>query len=224
LSGDKRWNITDTIAKEYRQPISIRDREKDPERPGVNKLEEEETELVQEVPEPPSVKQLNLTRERSRIRVNEFLESPEVNHKLGGVPGWRACFGARYKGILYAVCVVGRPTARMLDDDEIVEITRFGTRPERPQNTGSWLIAKARDWSRLEGYEKMIAYSGIADNVGTLYKACGFELDAKCEADGSSWTNREGREEWEDYTRRRYSYNLGGIVRRRNGEKVESVD
>lgn len=168
------------------------------------------------IPKPPSVTHLDLTRERSRIRVNSFLEDDEIDHILGGVPGWRACFGARYSDILYAVCVVGRPTARMLDDDKVVEITRFATRPERPANTGSWLIAKARDWAKLEGYERMIAYSGIADNEGILYQACGFELDEKTQADGSSWTNREGRKEWEDYERRRYSYDLGGITKRKN--------
>ena len=171
---------------------------------------------VHSIPEPPSVSHLNLTRERSRIRVNAFLRSDEVGHKLGEIQGWRACFGARYRGTLYAVCVVGRPTARMLDDDKIVEITRFATRPERPENTGSWLIAKARDWAYLEGYEEMIAYAGVAGNDGTLYRACGFSLDDKTQANGSGWkTHDDGRKEWDDYERRRFTYDLGGIVRRR---------
>lgn len=179
--------------------------------------------MSDEIPEPPSVGHLSLTRERSRIRVNEFLEKDEVDHKLGEIQGWRACFGARYQGILYAVCVVGRPTARMLDDDKIVEITRFATRPQRPVNTGSWLIAKARDWAELEGYEKIIAYSGIADNKGILYQASGFELDEKTQAKGSGWTNREGREERDDYERLRYSYELGVPTIRRDTD-IESID
>jgi GNAT superfamily N-acetyltransferase len=140
--------------------------------------------------------------------VNEFLESDLVDHKLGGVPGWKAAFGARYNGNLIAVCVLSRPVARALDDGDTISISRFGSRPERPANTGSWLIARARDWARLEGYETMIAYSGVADNYGTLYNAAGFEIAAVTEADGESWQSREGRSQWEDYTRRRWEYDL----------------
>jgi GNAT superfamily N-acetyltransferase len=168
-------------------------------------------------PEPPSVRHLELTRERSRKTVNQFLDNYDVDHDLGSVTGWRACFGARYCGTLYAVVTVGRPVSGSIDDDKIVEINRFATRPERPANTGSWLIAKARDWAELEGYEKIISYAGVGGNDGTLYTACGFELVGTTQADGSSWTHREDREEREDFERRKYVYELGGIARGTGG-------
>jgi hypothetical protein len=64
---------------------------------------------------PSSVKNLTLTRERSRNEVNKFLENNRVDHKLGGTNGWLACFGGRHNGNLYGVCVISRPTSRHMD-------------------------------------------------------------------------------------------------------------
>lgn len=157
---------------------------------------------------PQSVAQLEWKRERSRNEINAFLESDAVDHKLGGVPGWKAAFGARYEGNLVAVCVLGRPVARMVDSDEEISITRFGSRPERPANTGSWLIARARCWAALEGYDRISAHAGVAGNRGTIYAAAGFELVKEEEANGDSWTSREGRKAVEDFTRRKWIYKL----------------
>jgi len=168
-----------------------------------------DTELT-DPPTPSSLKDLELTRERSTKTVNRFLER---NHPRGGIPGWLACFGARYQGHLTACIVISRPTARGLDDGLTAEITRFGIRDDRPANTGSWLIAKARNWLELEGYDRLITYAGVAGNYGTTYEAAGFDIDDVSMADGSGWTNRDGRDEWDDYERRRWSYDLEGAVR-----------
>jgi GNAT superfamily N-acetyltransferase len=156
-----------------------------------------------EPPSPRTLSQLRLTRERSRAPVNAFLES---HHPLGAEPGWKACFGARYADQLVAVVVLGRPKARLTDDGSVLSVTRFARRDDRPDNTGSWLLARARDWARLEGYERLIAHAGVAGNVGTVYEAAGFRLARETTADGAGWTNRDGRDEWPDYTRRTYEY------------------
>lgn len=155
-----------------------------------------------------AVSDLELTRERSRNEVNQFLESERVDHNRGGVPGWKAAFGARHHEELIAVCVLSRPVARELDDGETISISRLAAVPERPANTGSWLIARARRWAELEGFSRMIAYAGVAGNKGTVYAAAGFELDKVDEADGDGWQYREGRDSWEDYTRRRWIYDF----------------
>ena len=147
-------------------------------------------------PTPASTADLQLTRERSRTDVNRFLER---NHPRGGVPGWLACFGARYQRHPVASVVIERPSARMLDDGTVAEITRFGIREDRPANTGSWLIARARNWAELEGFDRLISYAGVAGNYGTTYEAAGFELDETKQANGSGWTNRDEREAWDDY-------------------------
>ena len=161
-------------------------------------------------PTPSSLDDLELTRERSKKTVNRFLER---NHPRGGVNLWYACFGARYQSHLVACIVLERPSSRELDDGKIAEITRFGIRDDRPANAGSWLIAKARNWLELEGFERLITYAGVAGNYGTTYEAAGFDIDDVSMADGSGWTNRDGRDEWEDYERRRWSYDLEGAVR-----------
>jgi GNAT superfamily N-acetyltransferase len=161
-----------------------------------------------EPPSPGSVDHLTLTRERSRTDVNRFLER---HHPRGEVVGWLACFGARYQGHLVACVVIERPSARMLDDGSVVELTRYGIRDDRPENTGSWLIAHARDWAALEGYDRFIAYAGVAGNHGTVYEAAGFECDDVSMADGSGWTAHDGdRQTWDDYERRRWVDHLNG--------------
>jgi len=156
-------------------------------------------------PVPGDTAELELTRERGRQAVNAFLETV---HPLGGVPGWNACFGARYRDDLVAVLVLSRPTARHLPDDEIVEISRFGRREDRPANTGSWIIARGRTWAQLEGYGRMIAYAGVEGNTGTVYSAAGFSPVDLGEVDPSTWTHRDGREELDKYHRFRWEYPL----------------
>lgn len=154
---------------------------------------------------PPSVSDLELTRERTRQPVNEFLEQ---RHPLGSVPGWKACFGARYNDSIVAVVIVGRPVSRHSDDGTEVAITRYCRRDDRPANTGSWLIAKAREWTKLEGYDTLSAHAGVAGNYGTVYEAAGFECVGLTMADGSGWQNRPHRDSWDDYERRKWEYKL----------------
>lgn len=156
-----------------------------------------------DLPTPPSVDDLQFTREREQKPVNQFLEQ---RHPLGPVPGWKACFGARYADYLVAVVVVGRPVARLADDGTELSITRYCRRDDRPANTGSWLIAKAKDWTYLEGYEALSAHAGVAGNYGTVYEAAGFDCEKAELADGTGWTNRDGRDSWDDYERRKWVY------------------
>jgi len=158
--------------------------------------------------QPGTVNELDVCRERSRTEVNDFLESEDVDHQLGGVPGWKAAFGARYNGRLIAVCVLGRPVARHIDANRIISISRFAALRSRPENTGSWLIARARRWARLEGYQKLIAYAGVAGNYGTIYEAAGFRLVKTDEAQGDSWNSRDNRRTVSDFIRRKWEYSL----------------
>lgn len=161
---------------------------------------------IAQPPTPSSVSDLTLVRERERQPVNEFLEQ---RHPLGAVPGWKACFSARYNDSIVAVVVVGRPVSRVADDGTELSITRYCRRDDRPDNTGSWLIARVREWSRLEGYETLTAHAGVAGNYGTVYEAAGFECVDVTMADGSGWLSHgEDRETWDDYERRKWVSNL----------------
>lgn len=185
-------------------------------------------------PTPPSISHCALVRERDKHRVNEFLE---MRHPLGGVPGWKACFSARYRDSIVALVVIGRPVSTHSDDGTELSITRYCRRDDRPANTGSWLIARARQWAYLEGYETLSAHAGVAGNFGTTYEAAGFVLDCPhCDwtghsnglsdgetegdtcpdcgrrpvahADGDTWTHRPNRKSWDDYERRKWVYQL----------------
>ena len=160
------------------------------------------------LPTAQSVNDLTLTRERKKKPVNVFINE---FHELGPLHIWKACFAARYRGNIVGVVVLKRPASPAVDDGHTISIARFATRPDRPANTGSWLIAKARTWAVLEGWDEMIAYAGVADNRGVVYSAAGF----KCENDdnpakggGDGWTNRDGREELPEYEKRKWTYNL----------------
>ena len=157
-------------------------------------------------PSASSTDDLVLTRERERQPVNAFLEQ---RHPLGSVPGWKACFSARYQDSIVALVVVGRPVARTADDGTELSITRFCRRDDRPENTGSWLIARARKWAELEGYDTISAHAGVAGNYGTVYEACGFHVEDVRMADGSGWLSQgDDRETWDDYKRRKWVFDL----------------
>lgn len=161
---------------------------------------------ISEPPTAPNLDSVTLTRERERAPVNEFLEQ---RHPLGSVPGWKACFSARYRDSIVALVVVGRPTARMADDGTELSITRYCRRDDRPHNTGSWLISKARQWAKLEGYDSISAHAGVAGNYGTVYEAAGFECVDVTMADGKGWLSQgEDRDTWDDYERRKWVYEL----------------
>lgn len=162
--------------------------------------------VVSQPPTPNSLDDVSLVRERTRQPVNEFLRQ---RHPLGDVPGWKACFSGRYKDSIVGVVVVGRPTARMADDGTELSITRFCRRDDRPDNFGSWLIARARQWAALEGYDTISAHAGVAGNYGTVYEAAGFDVRDVRMADGSGWlTQGDARETWDDYERRKWVYDL----------------
>lgn len=161
-----------------------------------------------EVPEPHSVDSLTLTRERKQKPVNLFLDE---YHGLGGVPGWKAAFGATYAGYLVAVCVLGRPANPQVDDGDTIYIDRLAARPDRPANTGSWLIARARKWAALEGYDTLVALAGIGDNTGTVYAAAGFECENYDDPEtvsGDGWDYRPDRKTYDSYEKRRWVCDL----------------
>lgn len=161
-----------------------------------------------------SVDQLSVIRDRDRIGVNAFLEHPQVDHDLGSVVGWKACFTATYRGRRVATAVLSRPSASALDATSVITLSRYAAHPARPPNTASWLLAHARRWAALEAYDELRTYAGVSnDNEGTIYQAAGFTHVTTDDASGDGWQNRAGRDEWNDYTRRRYAAWLDAAVR-----------
>lgn len=159
------------------------------------------------------ISDLVLTRERSAETVSKFINHPIVGHALGrNYTAKRITFGARYQsgdGSLAGVVDFTYPSAPELDGQALVEIKRFAAHPNRPANTGSWLISKAVEWAQLEAFERVISYSGVGGNAGVLYRALEFDDSAYTveQSDGDGWTTAEGRDNrstWDDYDRNRY--------------------
>lgn len=161
-----------------------------------------------ELPTPPKLDSVSLSRERKKKPVNLFVQT---FHELGPLHIWKACFAARYRGNIVGVVVLKRPASRAVDDGNTLSIARFCTRPDRPANLGSWLIAKARKWAVLEGYDQLIAYAGVAGNRGVVYSAAGFEClndNDPATGGGDGWTNRSGRSSLKSYEKRKWTCEL----------------
>lgn len=150
----------------------------------------------------------------SRIRANAFLEGEDglVDPSKGPVQGWKACLSARGPtDDLIAVCVLGRPRARSLDDGDVLEVYRLAAHPIRPQNTNSHLLGHARSWASEHGYDRLVSYANLDEQSGTSYEAAGFELTDTTTADPVGWKDHgddrqaTGDEPW---TRGRYEIAL----------------
>ncbi|MFQ3293044.1 MAG: hypothetical protein ACI9EZ_001741 [Halobacteriales archaeon] len=172
---------------------------------------------------------LSLRAERgsgARERVNGFLKHPDVGYQHDPVTTpFRIAITATYQGSEVAMAVLGRPTGRHNADGWTVELYRFAAHPDRPPNTGSWLLSRCCSWSRLEGYDRLLTYAGVQnDNEGTMYQAAGFELLGTTIADRSEWHSRDGRTGGGTYTKRRYQRVLAthAIEARRPAGRVNS--
>lgn len=95
-------------------------------------------------------------------------------------------------GAVRGVAIVGRPTARHLDDGTTTaEITRVCT--DGTRNACSMLYGAARRAAKAMGYERVVTYT-LAEETGISLRAAGFRVD--CERAGGTsahWHNREGR-------------------------------
>jgi len=80
------------------------------------------------------------------------------------------------------VVIVGRPVARMLQDDWTLEVTRLCTNGVK--NACSMLYAAAWRVARALGYRKLITYI-LETETGTSLKAAGWKCIGKC--GGGSW-------------------------------------
>lgn len=193
------------------------------ERPSELPADELSTKIVDPewataVPEPRTPEELTwlqLSGEGARTEVNSFLNGDfdgAVDHARGGVQSHLALFKAVYAGTTLSVLVLGPPYNYQQNGEGIVTLRRLANRPEAPANTSSWMIARAREWARSRGYNRMETYAGIGGNDGTCYEAAGLKFvgTETVSSDDEGWANRPNRgvvrnEQWE---RRKYVASL----------------
>ena len=87
------------------------------------------------------------------------------------------------EGKVRAVCIVGRPVARMLDDGMTLELTRLAS--DGCPNACSCLYGAAWRAAKALGYGRLITYI-LDDEPGVTLKAAGW----KClgQRGGGSWS------------------------------------
>lgn len=85
------------------------------------------------------------------------------------------------------VVIVGRPVARMLNDDYTCEVTRLCT--DGTRNACSMLYRAAWRAARAMGYRRLVTYT-LPEEGGASLRGAGFRLIG--EAGGGTW-NRKGR-------------------------------
>ena len=139
-------------------------------------------------------------REWSRGLINGLLEHPLGDHRLGRRQFVRAAWTARRPdGRPSAVAVVTRPNAPAQADGRTIELARYVSPLDAElsrvgtNNTATWLLARVARWARLEGFDRLLSYSGVASNDGGIYQGLPFEHVGWTEADPERWDSREGR-------------------------------
>ena len=95
-----------------------------------------------------------------------------ANDPTGAIPDWTIC----------GVAIVGRPVARMLQDDWTAEVTRVAT--DGTPHACSKLYAACWRAARALGYRKLITYT-LASEPGTSLRAAGWRIVG--EVQGRSW-------------------------------------
>ena len=122
----------------------------------------------------------------------EFVRNFHRHNKppVGGLFAAGASDGARLVG----VAVVGRPTARLMQDGATAEVTRCCVLDDAPLGTCSalygacWRAAKALGWRRL------ITYTLAAEGGASLRGAGWRVLAERAPNPAGGWQNRPGRE------------------------------
>lgn len=90
--------------------------------------------------------------------------------------------GASDGAAIVGVVIVGRPVARMLDDEYTCEVTRLASDGSR--NVCSMLYRAAWRAARAMGYQRLVTYT-LASEPGSSLLGAGFRLIG--EAGGGSW-------------------------------------
>jgi len=127
-----------------------------------------------------SARDFSLSNEKITPEIVQFIEKYEWLGTIGVSPKW--CFTARYKGLLGGVILINEPTAysKLLGESTPVYealIQRGATASWTPKNLGSRLVMFSCRWMVKNTEKRLFTAYGdpTANEIGTIYQACGFE-------------------------------------------------
>jgi hypothetical protein len=119
------------------------------------------------------------------VEANDFVSQHHRHHRP--VTGHKFSLAVSDGETVRGVAIVGRPSSRMLQDGETLEVTRVAT--DGAINACSALYAACWRAARAMGYRRLVTYI-LADELGTSVRAAGWkEVGA---TRGGSW-NRPNR-------------------------------
>lgn len=113
--------------------------------------------------------------------LNDLVSRLHRHHKP--VRGHRFSIGAEHDGKLVGGASIGRPTARMTNQREVLEVTRLVT--DGTKNACSALYAAAARVGKELGYKRIQTFI-LESETGISLKAAGWKLDGK--SAGGDWT------------------------------------
>ena len=120
---------------------------------------------------------------------NAFVDALHRHHKK--VVGHKFSLGAEQDGKLVGAAIVGRPTARRLDDGRTLDVARLVT--DGTRNACSFLYGACARATFALGYDRLITYTR-QDEGGASVRAAGWKLIGERKNTGSiGWQNRENR-------------------------------
>ena len=104
--------------------------------------------------------------------------------------GWRFGAGVRNGRQLVAVVTVGRPVARAIDHNKVVEVNRLCVRRDVPQDLVWNACSSLYGWSAREakrrGFERIITYT-LESEPGTTLRAVGWAAEAVVRGRRRGW-------------------------------------
>lgn len=132
------------------------------------------------------------------VRIIDFATAnsyvAQFHRHCGPVPGHKFSLGGYSVNELssdiwrlHAVCIVGRPIARILDNGHTLEVRRLVCAPHAPPNMCSMLLGAARRLAKKIGITRLITYT-LNSESGISLRAAGWKPVHMTR--GGAWTRR----------------------------------
>lgn len=142
---------------------------------------------------------------------NDFVELHHRHSCRTSNDGGKFAIGLEADGRLVGAAIVGRPVARMLQEEGTAELLRCCVSAGAPKGACSKLASRAKRLWQLMGGLRLVTYT-LASESGVSMRAAGFVLEAKVAA-----------RSWDTPTRRREARAIEGQPKRRWAAQLEQV-